>query len=226
MRQQDPVRLERTDGGPSETDLAAINHTIRGFGARVTPLDLGRESPEIKRLLAQPTLDPEENERVKSQLLISRQRLMTIIAEAGRAPRVPGGGALSTHVDPHGQDYPQLYVAEAGVDYSRFERFHENVAADGSGVDEILQVLSGAGFEYHRLMPDGTIITLRLGCPSPDHGWIVTYDGVRPHLATISAASPGTKVLVQVIGAPRWTMTYVDDAPACPDNLPAAPQRP
>ena len=47
-------------------------------------------------------------------------------------------------------------------------------------------------------------------CPSRDRGWIVTYDGNGPHIATTSNASPGTKVLVQVIGAARWIMKYVD----------------
>jgi hypothetical protein len=43
-------------------------------------------------------------------------------------PRVPGGGALTTFVSPHAYSYSQLFVVLDDVDYSRFDRFHVNVA--------------------------------------------------------------------------------------------------
>jgi hypothetical protein len=41
----------------------------------------------------------------------------------------------------HGILYPRLYTAEPGVDHSRFDRFHVNVSGDGTGVDELAQLL-------------------------------------------------------------------------------------
>ena len=39
-------------------------------------------------------------------------------------------------------------------------------------------------------------------------GWLSTYDGARPHIGQLSQAIPGSKLLVQVIGAERWSMSY------------------
>lgn len=216
MKTDGPVRLAFSDGRAPLNSLDAINDVIREFGAHISPLHTGGASADIRKLLAQTTLTPAEAEQLKAHFLLPRERLLEVIAEAGREPQVAGGGALITHVVPYDYDYPQLYIAEAGVDYSRYERFHVNAAEDGTGVDEVLQILWGKGFEFHRLMPDGTVLTLHLDCPAQDRGWVVTYDGVRPHIATISGASPGTKVLVQVIGAPRWIMQYVEETPRGP----------
>jgi hypothetical protein len=48
---------------------------------------------------------------------------------------------MSTLDSTHGILYPQLYTAEPGVDQSRFDRFHVNVTGDGTGVDELAQLL-------------------------------------------------------------------------------------
>jgi hypothetical protein len=210
METEATVRLEFSNGREPMKRVGAINEAIKQFGARVSPVPTGDAPAGIRALLAQTTLTPAESEQVKAHFLLPRERLLDVISEAGREPQVPGGGALTTHVSPYDYDYPQLYVAEADVDYGRFERFHVNAAEDGTGVDEILQMLWGRGLEVHLRTPDATVLTLRLDCPARDRGWIVTYDGNGPHIATISNASPGTKVLVQVIGAERWIMKYVD----------------
>ena len=53
-------------------------------------------------------------------------------------------------------------------------------------------------------------ITLFIDCPSPDHGWTVSYPGSHPHIASFTGASEGCKVLMQIIGPSTWTMDYVD----------------
>ena len=57
-------------------------------------------------------------------------------------------------------------------------------------------------------------VTLTLECPGGEQnsGWLITYDGARPHIGSLSSARPGTKALVQVIGPPKWRIRYVDDA--------------
>jgi hypothetical protein len=76
----------------------------------------------------------------------------------------------------------------------------------------VLQLLWGGGLEHQWLLPDGSVLSLRLDCPAAGAGWILTYDGARPHITSLTHAAPGTKLLVQVIGAPRWTTTtWVDD---------------
>ena len=124
---------------------------------------------------------------------------------------MPGGGALATEVVNHGYAYPQLFVVEAGADYSRFDRFHVNVADDGTAVDEVMQILAGGGIRIFQRLPGRQEAILTLHCPGPDRGWTVTYDGGVSHIGSMSAAQPGTKALMQVFGPARWTMRYDAD---------------
>ena len=105
--------------------------------------------------------------------------------------------------------YPQLFVIAVGVDYTRFDHFHFNATTGGAGLDEVMQVLSGGGIEVRQHLPDDGEFTVTIGCPAPDAGWIVTYDGGRPHIGSFTNARPGTKVLVQAIGPPQWEVTDV-----------------
>lgn len=70
-------------------DLASVNAGMAEVGTRLWPLDLRGAPPEIRRLIAQPTLDESEAERVKAHFLLPRQRLLELIEPAGRTPHVP-----------------------------------------------------------------------------------------------------------------------------------------
>ena len=205
------LQLEFCDGRTAATGLDAVNTGLAPYGARIWPLDLAGVPADMRRLLVQPRLTKAEADRVKRQFLLLRERLLQLIAGAGRTPHVPGGGSMTPFVGNHGYAYPQLYLAEADVDYTRFDRFHVNTADDGTGVDEIGQLLCGSGIRIVQRRPGLGIVRLHLSCPSPDHGWIVTYDGGASHIGSLSAASPGTKFLMQVIGPERWTMRYEED---------------
>ena len=204
------LRLERGDGSVL-IEIGAVNTALAPFGARVWPLDLSDVVHDIRSLLGRPTLDAADAERIKRALLLSREDLLGKLAEAGRSPHVPGGGALETAVANHGYAYPQLFVVEEGADYSRFDRFHVNVADDGTAVDEVMQVLSGGGVRIFQRLPGEEAVTLTLDCPSTGQGWTVTYDGAVSHIGSMSSAAPGTKALMQVIGPARWTMRYDED---------------
>ena len=164
----------------------------------------------MRALLRKPRLRDAEAERIMRHFLLPRDRLLQIVAQAGRTPEVTGGGALTTFVTNQGYGYPQLYQVLKGVDYSRFDRFHVNVGPSGSGVDEVFQMLWGGGFVIHQRLDGGETLTLTLGCPNEGHGWLGTYSGIRPHIGSISSATVGSKLLVQAFGPPEWTLTYVD----------------
>lgn len=208
---EDGVRLEFSSGRPPLTSLADVNDALADVGSRVWPLDLRTAPADVQRLLVQPALTEAEAERVMAHFLLPRERLLEVITGAGRKPRVPGGGEMTTFVSPHGYSYPQLFVVLDDVDYSRFDRFHVNVADDGTGVDEVMQILSGRGVVLLQRLPSWDVLTLHLDCPGEGAGWIVTYDGDNPHIGSISGAEPGTKVLMQVIGPARWVMRYEGD---------------
>ena len=204
------LRCELSGTREAVTALDDVNRRLAAVRSKVWPLDLRGAPADVRRLLAKPALEAAETARVMEHFLLSRERLLQIIGDAGRAPNVAGGGALSTHVDSHGYSYPQLWLVQGGTDYSRFDRFHVNTADDGTGVDEVMQMLSGAGIVIRHHLPDGAVMALHVDCPSADAGWLITYDGGHPHIGSLSSAKPGSKVMVQAIGPPRWSVRYTD----------------
>jgi hypothetical protein len=210
MAASEGIRLEFADGRPSITGLADINGRLRETGTGAWPLSLGGAPADIRRLLVQPTLTEAESERVRTHFLLPRERLLQVIEAAGRRPNVPGGGSLSTFVANEGYSYPQLWIVQRGLDYSRFDRFHVNVSDDGVGVDEVMQILSGRGVVVRLRPPEGAPLMFRLDCPSESAGWLVTYDGGKPHIGSLGSATTGTKMVVQAIGPPRWSLRYVE----------------
>jgi hypothetical protein len=200
------IRLEFSSGRPPVTTLADVNDALEPFGSRLWPLDLRSTPADVQELLKQATLSDVESERIKAHFLLPRERLVNIIVEAGRTPQVPGGGEMITLDSTYNITYPRLDIVGAGVDYSRFDRFHVNTADNSVGVDEVMQILSGGGVRLLQHLTDEGLITLHIACPAGDAGWILTYDGAYPHIGSISGARPGTKVLMQAIGPSRWVM--------------------
>lgn len=204
-----PSLLFRRNNGEAITELHAINVALREIRGRVAPLDLSGVPPRYRELLGAAALDGATAEELKQHFLLSRERLIEIIREAGREPQVDGGGALETHVSPHDYAYPQLYQVDENIDYSRFDAFHRNMAEDGSSaVDEVLQLLAGGPLDVLHVGPSGDTLFLRIECPSETEGWLLTYEGSTPHSGRVSAGRPGTKAVVQVIGPARWVMDY------------------
>ena len=122
----------------------------------------------------------------------------------------PGGGALETNVANQAYGYPQLWVVQGDVDYTRFDVLHVNTSDDGVGVDEVLQMVSGEGVIVRTRLSNGTIYNLRLDCPSNDACWIFSYDAGRDHVGSLSSATPGTKLVVQAFGPREWSLRYTE----------------
>jgi hypothetical protein len=203
------IRLE-VSGRLACSSLAEVNAALVQIGSQVWPLDLRGSPVELRRLLRQPALGESENERLKTHFLLPRERLLETITAAGRRPHVPDGGAMETLDTTHNVTYPKLWVKQPDTDYSRFDRFHVNVANDDTGVDEVIQMLSGRGLVFRHRLPGGEELVVHLDCPAEDTGWLVTNDGGRPHIGSLAIATPGTKVVVQVLGPSRWNMRYED----------------
>ena len=204
------IRLERNGKRPHLDSLEAINEELAPIGARIWAQDWSGLSHDLREFLADPNPSPARIAEVKPHFLLPRERLVEIIAQAGRAPQVPGGGELVTLDETHGVTYPQLYVARAGEDFSRFDRMHVNIGLDGTPVDDVVQLLSGSGLDVHLRVPSGETLTVQLACPSPNAGWLLTVDCSLPFIGSFSGATVGTKAVSQVIGPARWKMVYVD----------------
>jgi hypothetical protein len=205
------IRLDFAGGRPAVTALAEINETLHPIGFGAWPLDAGPARPDIQDLLTRPALTDAERASALDYVLLSRDRLVEIIEGAGRQPQVAGGGEMSTFDTTNSVTYPQLYIVEAGADYTRFDTFHVNATTDGAGLDEVMQILCGGGIRVLQHLADESVFTVTLDCGPGGQGWIVTYDGGRPHIGSFTGAQPGTKIVVQAIGPPRWGVRYVDD---------------
>ena len=203
------LELEFSNDRPSLAAAADVNAALAEVGAGIWRLDLAGTEDDVRELLAQPTVTDAQVAHLRTHFLLPRERLLEIIAAAaGRTPHVAGGGELSTFVTNEGYSYPQLWVVQGATDFARFERFHVNVSDDGIGVDEVLQILSGAGVVIRLRQRGGDVLTLSVDCPKEGSGWLLTYDGGKPHIGSLAGATPGTKVLAQVIGPPRWAIRY------------------
>ena len=209
--QAEGIRLDFASGRVSVTMLAEINATLHPIGFGAWPLDVSAAPAAIRDVIAHPTLTDTELVSVRDHFLLSRARMLEIIEGAGRVPQVEDGGTMSTFDATNGVPYPQLYMVEAGADYTRFDHFHVNATADGAGLDEVMQILCGGGIRVLQHLPGEGVFTVTLDCASAGQGWIVTYDGGRPHIGSFTGAQPGTKIVVQAIGPPRWEVKYVED---------------
>lgn len=208
---QSGITLDINNGRPTLTSLPDIQTEMKKVGAGVWPLHLDKAPAHIKHLLGQADLTATEAATVRDYFLHSRERLLEVIANSGRSPNVPGGGELTTTVTNEGYSYPQLWLVKPGVDYTRFDRFHVNVSRDGTGVDEVMQVVSGKGVIVRIHSSGASIYTLTLATQSNRLGWMVSYDGGTPHIGSLSSAMPGTKVVMQVIGPRNFELHYTED---------------
>lgn len=203
------IRLEQ-DGVVLAETFEEVNAKLATDGIRAWPVDLSDLPADVRRLLMQPTLTGAETDRVKAQFLLSRERLLQIIADAGRRPHLPDGGELNTFCIETEIAYPQLHVIDKSLDYSGFFKLHVNVADDGGGTDEVGHVLSGSNMQYRYGLANDDVVTLSLSCPSADRGWLFTFDGGAPHGGILDDTAAGTKILVQAIGPARFHRSYVD----------------
>jgi len=204
------LKLEYPDDRKPLYSLEEINSELGIIGTKIWSLDLKNLPSNIKSLLNKEVLTEEEKNSIMGHCLKPMEDLLKIIEKAGRTPNTEGGGELSTTVTTHGYSYPQLYIAEEGIDYSRFDKLHVNISADGTGVDEIAQILSGGPFIMYQMTPDKEVLKICVDCPDHNSGWLITYDGNVPHIGSLTSARIGTKALVQVIGPAEWAMEYLD----------------
>src|ERR1700752_367377 len=92
------LELEFSDDRPPLTAAADVNTALAEVGAGVWRLDLTGARDDVCSPLVPRALTDAEAERVRAHFLLPRERLLEIIAAAGRTPNVPGGGQLTTSV--------------------------------------------------------------------------------------------------------------------------------
>jgi hypothetical protein len=117
------VRLVHSSERPAVTDPVEMNLALAPYGSRICSLDLSKPPDDIRQLLNRVTLDSTESTRVRDHYLLSRERLLELIDEAGRTPQVPGGGEMSTLDLTHNVPYPELYIVVPGCRLQQIRSF-------------------------------------------------------------------------------------------------------
>ena len=200
----------REDNNVLAETAEAANRILNEHGIGVWPSNFTDTPADIKGLLAKEQLTEEENARLKTHFLLSREQLIKAIHAANREPNVTGGGSLEGFCVETAIQYPQLHVIDKALDYSGFFPLHVNASEEGVGSDEVGQVLSGSDMTYRFGIDEGRILTLSMSCPDPLSGWVFTFDGGAPHGGALENTAAGTKVLVQAIGPHQFNRSYVD----------------
>ena len=192
------VLLDYVDGRPLISSLIEVQNALKRFGTGLWPIDLRNTPNNIKQRLNNSVLSAEEAQQIQHYFQLQTSELVKTIMAAGRQPHVIAGSTSS-----------MLFVAKENEDYSHYDRLHVNESNDGVAVDEIMQMISGSAYILTQHM-HGETIKLQLDCPNDDQGWLLTYSGSIPHMGSVTSATVGTKILVQVLGPQQWELRYID----------------
>ena len=191
--------LEYADGRKPITALIEIQKILNRFGTGLWPINLQNTPQELKHLLKNTVLSDAESDKIQKYFQLSKEDLVKTITDAGRKPHLLEGEHTSF-----------LFITKENEDYSRYDRLHVNVSADGLGVDEVMQMISGSGYILTQSSEQHETIKLQIDCPTEEQGWLLTYSGCIPHIGSVTSAVVGTKLLVQVLGPKQWELRYTD----------------
>ncbi|MGL5741654.1 MAG: hypothetical protein ACRCXC_03425 [Legionella sp.] len=144
------------------TSLIHAQELLKKFGTWLWPIDLLHVANEIKLLLKRAEISAAESDEIQKYFALTKEELIKTITDAWRKPHLMHG-FLTTN----------LFVVKANQDYSCYDRFHVNTSADGVGVDEIMQMISGVSYVLKQQLDNNESIKLRLDCPvEGDYGWL------------------------------------------------------
>jgi hypothetical protein len=99
------VRLSFSDGRADISGLDAVNEQLRRVGVRIFEIPVPQGTRPLISNSRHRALNQSEHNQLLSMLALDRPSLLEIVRQAGRAPAVEGGGALSISEEglPHTQ---------------------------------------------------------------------------------------------------------------------------
>lgn len=159
------VRLQFSDGRPNVAGIENVNAVLRAVGVRASTVDIpAAAKPILKASLIRAT-DEQEQQKLVTLFSLNRAELLEQIRLAGRVPEVHRGGFLGTR-EGDTAPYPKVYDMRALTPdmqtavLNRYGRLHVNSSDNGSGIDEVMTVVSGGPFTWMFLLPDGVLARL------------------------------------------------------------------
>ena len=181
------INLSYSDGKPDTTDLDDINTVLHSVGVHVSTLSLPEEALPILKISQTRALDTDESTNLISIFSLDREDLLEQINIAGRTPTAPQGGFLTTSEDgvpPYPKVYDMKAMTPETITYlqEKFGKLHVNSADDGTGIDEVMTIVSGGQWTWFFVLPDSVIGKLTLGPVGLDEqAWRISYPGIVPH---------------------------------------------
>ncbi|PRZ42620.1 hypothetical protein [Tritonibacter scottomollicae] len=181
------LKLEYTDGRPASVGVEDVNTVLRSVGVRVSTVALPKQALPVLEASRSRAVTAEEEAQLISDFALSREDLLAEIAAAGREPTVENGGSLTTS-EPGVAPYPKVYdMHKMNADtrvwvHKKFGPLHINHAEDGTGIDEVMTIVSGGPWVWFFELPGDVIGKLTLGHVGPEgEAWRISYPGIRPH---------------------------------------------
>ncbi len=208
------ISLSYSNGAPQTTGLDEINKVLRSVGVHVSAVELPQEGKAILKVSQSRAINPEETVELLSLFSLHRGQLLDIVKEAGRVPEAHRGGYLSTsEVDV--PPYPKVYDMKAMTPevkaflQEKFGKLHVNSADNGTGIDEVMTIVSGGPWTWFFLLPENVIGKLSLGFVGLDGpGWRISYPGLGPHGGFLD--SEHGLVVAHAHGPEQFVMRYVE----------------
>lgn len=207
-----PATLTFSDGRESAVDLKQINNVLHTVGVHLDEVIIPEKANTILNISRTKALSPWQKEQILSIFELNRKALLKQIRQAGRKPAIENGGSLSTHEE-NVPPYPKIYDLKAMDEQDRidaqhkFGKLHVNYAEDGTGVDEVMTLVSGGPWTWFFLLKDNTVAKLTMSkVTSKGPGWRLSYPGLTPHGAFMDAKDG---ICVAYIHGPKvWQMHY------------------
>ncbi|UWQ60602.1 hypothetical protein K3722_19460 (plasmid) [Leisingera caerulea] len=181
------LKLEYTDGRAAAEGVENVNAVLRSVGVRVSTVAIPDQAVPVLEASRGRAITAEEEAQLISDFRLTRQDLLAEIKAAGRAPTVENGGSLTTS-EPGVAPYPKVYdMNKMDADtrvwvHRKFGPLHINHAEDGTGIDEVMTIVSGGPWVWFFELPGDVIGKLTLGHVGPQgKAWRISYPGIKPH---------------------------------------------
>lgn len=211
---KEDIKLSFSDGRADAFGLIDINAVLSSVGVRVSTVELPEKAKPILETSKTRALNKEEASNLIAAFHLDRGDLLNQIEKAGRIPVAENGGSLITGEDDIAP-YPKVYDMKAMSPeimiflQDKFGKLHVNSTDRGTGIDEVMTIVSGGPMTWFFVLPNNVVGKLTLGHVSLNSlGWRLSYPGLGPHGGFLD--SEYGLVVAFAHGPEKFVMRYED----------------
>lgn len=193
INSNEKVALHFSDGRESVYGIEEANKALKKINTRISAVKIPEKALPILKTSTIQALSQEEQKELISLFYLHRGQLLEQIRLSGREPEMYRGGYLE--ITQKGMPpYPKIYDLKGMSPQmkhhalTRFSKLHNNVAEDGTPIDEVMTMVSGGPFTHFFAMDDGAVVRVDIAEIGPESDAIrLSYSGLNPHAALMSA---------------------------------------